>query len=156
MASLYDHLLGAGLSGEETSLRDYLAALCAGACEFHDLPARGVALAFEGGGDALPRGIADCTLLGVVVNELIANAAEHAFGPEGGGRIAVEVGRDGHGGAVVTVADDGVGVPSGAEGGSVGLSLARRLVEQVGSTLALRSVPGRTVWTIPLPGGAAP
>ncbi len=85
MASLYDHLLGAGLSGDETSLRDYLAALCAGSREFHDLPARGIALAFEAGDEALPMGLGACTVLGVVVNELVANAAEHAFGPAGRG-----------------------------------------------------------------------
>jgi two-component sensor histidine kinase len=155
MASLYDHLLGAGLSGNETCLRDYLAALCAGAREFHDFPARGIALAFEAGDEALPMGIDACTVLGVVVNELVANAAEHAFGPAGRGRIAVRlVGGGGRGGRAVEVEDDGVGVPPGAEGRSVGLGVARRLVEGMGASLALRSGPGRTVWTIALPGDA--
>ncbi len=155
MASLYDHLLGAGLSGDGTSLRDYLAALCAGAREFHDLPARGIALSFEADGDAPPMGIDACTVLGVVVNELVANAVEHAFGAsDGGGRIAVRLDRDGHGGVAITVADDGVGVPPGAESRSVGLGVARRLVEQTGASLSLRSGPGRTVWTVALPSSA--
>ena len=154
MASLYDHLLGAGLSGETTCLRDYLAALCAGARDFHGLPARGVALSFEAVGDAVPVAIDACTVLGVVVNELVANAAEHAFGPAGGGRIAVRLGGDGRGGRAISVEDDGVGVPAGAEGRSVGLGVARRLVEHIGASLALRSEPGRTVWTISLPGTA--
>ena len=154
MASLYDHLLGAGLSGDETCLRDYLAALCAGARDFHGLPARGVALVFEAGGEAVPVAVDACTVLGVVVNELVANAAEHAFGPGGGGRIAVRLGGDGRGGRAIAVEDDGVGVPAGAEGRSVGLGVARRLVERIGASLALRSGPGRTVWTLVLPGGA--
>jgi two-component sensor histidine kinase len=153
MASLYDHLLGAGLSGEGTSLRDYLAALCAGAGEFHDLAARGIALSFEADGDAPPMGIDACTVVGIVVNELVANAVEHAFGPGAGGRIAAGLVRDGRGGTVVTVADDGMGIPAGAEGRSVGLGVARRLAEQIGASLSLRSGPGRTVWTIALPGG---
>ncbi len=58
------------------------------------------------------------------------------------------------GGCAVEVEDDGVGVPPGAEGRSVGLGVARRLVEQMGASLALRSGPGRTVWTIALPNSA--
>ena len=143
-----DHLLGAGLSGDETCLRDYLAALCAGDRDFHDLSARGITLSFEAGGDAAPMAIDACTVLGIVVNELVANAVEHAFGASGGGRIAVRLGGDGRGGRTVAVEDDGVGVPPGAEGRSVGLGVARRLVEQIGASLALRSEPGRTVWTI--------
>jgi two-component sensor histidine kinase len=83
----------------------------------------------------------------------MANAAEHAFPATGGGRIVVRLARDGHGGAEVSVEDDGVGVPPGAEGSSVGLGVARRLVERIGGSLALRSGPGRTVWAIALPGG---
>jgi two-component sensor histidine kinase len=156
LASLYDHLLGAGLSGEETSLRDYLAALCAGARDFHDLAARGIVLSFQASGGDLRLGVNACTALGVVVNELVANAVEHAFGPAGG-RIAVGLGRDGNGGWAVTVEDDGVGVPLEAEGGGVGLGLARRLAERAGASLVLRSSePGRTVWTVLLPGDARP
>jgi two-component sensor histidine kinase len=156
LASLYDHLLGVGLSGDETSLRDYLATLCVGALDFHGLAGRGVALSFEAGEDAPALGIDACTALGVVVNELVANAVEHAFGPSGGGRIAVELRRDEHGRGVVTVADDGVGIRPGAESGGVGLGVARRLAERMGFSLALRSEPGRTLWTVALPGDARP
>jgi two-component sensor histidine kinase len=155
LASLYDHLLGAGLSGEETSLRGYLATLCAGAREFHDLATRGIALSFEASGDDPRLGVTACTALGVVVNELVANAVEHAFGPAGG-CIAVGLRPNEHGRWAVTVADDGVGVRPGAEGGGVGLGLARRLAERAGASLALRSEPGRTVWAVLLPGDARP
>lgn len=156
MASLYDHLLGAGLPGGQTCLRDYLGTLCSGAREFHDPAARGIDLSFEAGGEPVPMPIDACTALGVVVNELVANAAEHAFGPGGGGRIAVGLRADGRGGAAVTVADDGAGVPPGAEGRSVGLGVARRLAGAMGASLSLDSRPGRTVWTIALPGGRVP
>jgi two-component sensor histidine kinase len=154
MASMYDHLLGAGAPGGETSLRDFLAALCAGARESHDLGEGRIDLSFAAGGDAAPMPIDTCALVGIVVNELVANAVEHAFGPEGGGRIVVELRRDEDGGRAVVVEDDGIGVPPGAENASVGLKLARRLAGQMGSSLTLRSAPGRTVWTIPLPGSA--
>ena len=151
LASLYDHLLSDGLSGGATDLRDYLAVLCDRAHDFYGLAARGIALSFEAGEDAVRLGIDACTALGVVVNELIANAVEHAFGHAGGGRIAVELGRDERGRRVVTVADNGIGVPPGAENGSLGLGFARRLLERMGFSLALRAAPGRTVWTIALP-----
>jgi two-component sensor histidine kinase len=153
LASLYDHLLGAGFSGDSTNLRDSLAALCRGAGQFHDFAARGIALAFEAEDGAVVLGLDACTAVGIVVNELVANAAEHAFAA-GGGRIAVRLGPDGHGGIEVSVEDDGVGVPPGAEGSSVGLGVARRLVERIGGSLALRSGPGRTVWAIALPSAA--
>jgi two-component sensor histidine kinase len=155
-SSLYDHLLGAGLSGDAANLRDYLAALCRGAGDFHDLAAQGINLAFESDGGAVVLGIDACTAVGIVVNELVANAAEHAFTTRCGGRIVVRLAPDGHGGVEVSVDDDGVGVPHGAEGSSVGLGVARRLVERIGGSLALRSGPGRTVWVIALLGAAKP
>jgi two-component sensor histidine kinase len=99
-------------------------------------------------------GLDACTAIGIVVNELVANAAEHAFAAAGGGRIVVRLGPDGRGGIEVSVEDDGVGVPPGAEGSSVGLGVARRLVERIGGSLALRSGPGRTTWAIALPAPA--
>ena len=156
LASLYDHLLGAGLSGDAANLRDYLAALCRGAGDFHDLAARGIDLAFEAEDGAVVLGIDACTALGIVVNELVANAVEHAFSEAGGGRIVVRLVPDGRGGREVSVEDDGVGVAPGTEGGSsVGLKVARRLVERAGGALSLRSEPGHTIWTIALPGGGS-
>ena len=54
----------------------------------------------------------------------------------------------------MSVEDDGVGVQPGAEGSSIGLGVARRLIKQLGGTLALRPGSGRTVWAIALPGAA--
>jgi two-component sensor histidine kinase len=151
LASLYDHLLGAGLSSDGANLRDYLAALCRGAGDFHDLAARGIDLAFEPDDGEVVLGLDACTAVGIVVNELVANAAEHAFPAAGGGRIVVRLAPNGHGRITVSVEDDGVGVPPGAEGRSVGLRVARRLVERIGGSLALRSGLGRTAWAIALP-----
>jgi two-component sensor histidine kinase len=95
-----------------------------------------------------------CTALGIVVNELVANAAEHAFATTGSGRIVVRLARDEHGGVEVLVEDDGVGVPPGAEASSVGLGVTRRLFERIVGSLALRWRPGRTVWAIALPSAA--
>jgi two-component system, sensor histidine kinase PdtaS len=142
-----------GPSADGTAcLWGYLAALCDSARDFHGLAAGRIALSFAAGDDAVPMGIDACTVLGVVVNELVANAVEHAFGPAGDGTIAVTMGRTEDGSLVVNVEDGGV--PPGAESSSVGLDLARRLVERMGAPLALRSAPWRTVWTIHLSRGA--
>jgi signal transduction histidine kinase len=66
----------------------------------------------------------------------------------------VRLAPDKHGGIAVSVEDDGVGVPPGAEGRRVGLRVARRLVERIGGSLSLRSEPGRTIWSTALPGTA--
>lgn len=155
MASLYDHLLGTGYATGTASLRDYLAALCAGARDFYGFMPGSVDLSFGADGEGPSVSIETCTVLGIVVNELVANAVEHAFGDASGGRIAVRLGRKEGGAAVVTVEDDGAGMPPGNEGRGVGLGVARRLVEQKGATLAMDSEPGRTVWTLVLPHGAS-
>ncbi len=155
MASLYDHLLGAGLAGDTACLRDYLAALCAGARDFYGLAAGGMDLCFEADGEGPLLSVEACTVLGIVANELVANSVEHAFGRAAGvGRIAVGLGGDAGGGAVVTVEDDGGGVAPGSETASLGLGFARKLLAHIGYSLALRSAPGRTLWTIARPGAA--
>jgi two-component sensor histidine kinase len=131
------------------SLRDYLAALCAGARDFYGLAAGDVDLSFEADGGGPSVSAETCTILGILANELVANAVEHAFGrATGGGRIVVGLAEDAGGGAVVTVEDDGVGVAPGAETASLGLGFARKLLARIGYSLALRSAPGGTVWTI--------
>ena len=69
------------------------------------------------------------TSVAIVVNELMANALEHAFLDRTHGRIFISVVRGPDNGQIeVTVADDGCGFPpSPAEG--TGLSLSRNLVE---------------------------
>ena len=112
-------------------------------------------LCFEADGEGPLLSVEACTVLGIVANELVANAVEHAFGrAAGGGRIAVGLGEDEGGGAVVTVEDDGSGVAPGAETASIGLGFARKLLAHIGYSLALCSAPGRTVWTIARSGAA--
>ncbi|CAA9284931.1 MAG: hypothetical protein AVDCRST_MAG08-4084 [uncultured Acetobacteraceae bacterium] len=149
MASLYDHLLGTDLTGGTACLRDYLAALCVGAREFYSFAPGGVDLSFEADGAGPSVSVEACTVLGIVANELVANAVEHAFGRAGGvGRIVVRLGECEGGGAAVTVEDDGSGVAPGTETASVGLGFARKLLAHIGYSLALRSAPGSTVWTM--------
>ncbi|HEX2245221.1 MAG TPA: histidine kinase dimerization/phosphoacceptor domain -containing protein, partial [Gammaproteobacteria bacterium] len=109
---------------------------------------------------------------GLLINELVTNAFKHAFPPppspsplvrtptpylpggqgEGGGggnrpaygEIRIEL-RAAKGEAVLTVSDNGVGLPAGldlAKAQSLGLQLVAVLTDQIGGTLAVRSGPG--------------
>lgn len=69
------------------------------------------------------------TSVAIVVNELMANAIEHAFRDRTRGRITVSVTRGPANGQVeVTVADDGCGFPPSPNEGT-GLALSRNIVE---------------------------
>jgi two-component sensor histidine kinase len=92
------------------------------------------------------------TPLAVVMTELLQNAAEHAFPP--GARpdaepIEVEVVLARHASELtVTVRDNGVGFPPGfsIDGTTtLGLSLVRGLVDQLGGTISMRSDSGAVV-----------
>jgi PAS domain S-box-containing protein len=85
----------------------------------------------------------DCSVdqaipLGLIINELVSNALKHAFPDGRPGRLSVLL-REGEGGrAVLTVADDGVGLPADLDvtrTPGLGLQLVVTLVEQLGGRL---------------------
>ena len=86
------------------------------------------------------------TLLALIVNELVVNAAVHAF-PEGqAGRVSLSVRGGRPGEAEVVVADDGVGLPEEPDRpsaqGQLGLHLVPRLARQARAALRLDSDGG--------------
>src|SRR4051795_10562899 len=84
--------------------------------------------------------------LGLVVNELVTNAFRHAFAADGPGTVWVEFGRDASGRLRLSVADDGSGLPEGAEaGGGLGLRLVTMTAEQLGAALAVGQHGGTQV-----------
>jgi two-component sensor histidine kinase/putative methionine-R-sulfoxide reductase with GAF domain len=75
------------------------------------------------------------TALALVFTELLQNALEH-----GGPSVSVELASR-NGDVVLAIADDGAGVPAGANG--TGLSIVRALVrDELGGTLSLRNDGG--------------
>ncbi len=82
---------------------------------------------------------------GLIVNELVSNALKHAFPDGRAGVITVSLQPIAEGQMCLEVLDDGVGIPTGAgrpDGSSLGLSLVRTLVDQIGGTLKITSKAG--------------
>ncbi len=94
---------------------------------------------------------------GLILNELITNAYKYAFpdGRQGSIRVSMSDAPDGMVGLVV--ADDGIGLPAGyaeedrQDSGSLGLTLVRLLVEQLGGSMTASSRDG-TTFSMAFPG----
>ncbi len=143
LAALYDHLLVTH-EPKLVAFDDYLSALCVRVQDAQDLTGRGIMLEVSTHPTWLSQ--EDAVGFGIVTNELIANAAEHAFVGRNGGRIQLKLGQDTPGShrASLTIADDGNGA-DGPDGD--GMTFARRLVAQHGG--AFHRVPGDgTCWRI--------
>jgi two-component sensor histidine kinase len=77
---------------------------------------------------------------GLIINELVANAFKHGFPGDRSGHIRIMFGRRDNATCVLTVSDDGVGMPAQfdfIETRSLGLQLVRDLVEQLHGTFAI-------------------
>jgi two-component sensor histidine kinase len=139
LAEVFDHLLGIGMN-KIINFGDYVGALCANLPDlFADHDVKLVCFV-----QPVRLDLDVATSLGIVITELVSNAYMHAF-PAGPGeiRVTMSVAPDG---AMLSVSDDGVGFTE-VETKRRGVGLVRRLVEQVGATLSLRSDQG-TAWTI--------
>ncbi len=82
---------------------------------------------------------------GLILNELISNAFKHGF-PNVAGGIKLTLRKGPGGQCVLTVEDNGVGIPAGLDvnaSKSLGLRLVRLLTQQIrGSFELMRSEPG--------------
>lgn len=149
LSSLYDHLLGTQTS-DRIDLNDYLLGLCERLREFYRLDERPIHLTCTTSAPPASLDVNTCATLGIVVNELIANALEHAF-PDRGGRIEIITQPTETGDTSICVEDDGRGF-QGIPPGSIGLAVARRLMSWIGGSLSLGTrAGGGTRWTLIVP-----
>ena len=86
----------------------------------------------------------------MVLTEVLQNALEHGFGPGEQGTVEVTAVRSAPGGdgrLLVTVEDDGRGLPEGFDpqrAGNLGLQIVRTLVEgELGGTFGMVPAPDR-------------
>ena len=91
--------------------------------------------------DRVRLGLDQAVSCGLVLNELISNALKHAFPPGTGGELAISGSTKNGGGTILTVADNGLGMPEEIDPGktcSFGLSIVSGIVEkQLGGRLEL-------------------
>jgi two-component sensor histidine kinase len=114
---------------------------------------RGGAVSFSFSGEPAVVPLDRAVPVGLIVNELLTNAAKHAF-PGGEGAVQVSLARQA-GALVVEVVDDGVGLPSGAgleKAGSLGFRLVRQLAVQAGAAIQIDGSSGvRARIQVPVP-----
>ena len=78
--------------------------------------------------------------LGLILNELITNSMKYAFGPREEGRIRVDLSRHENGEVVLTVCDNGRGLPQGFDldsNSGFGLKLVKMLAKQLGGLMTI-------------------
>jgi len=82
--------------------------------------------------------------LGLILNELVANALQHAFPPGEGGSLEITIDRDDRGWITLRVADSGRGLPDSVnlDKGGLGFQLVQALTDQLGGALELERRKG--------------
>lgn len=152
IARAHRHLYRGAPSPGDIDMAAYLRELCATLAEALFLR-RGVTLACDAVHAAMPRDRA--VSLGLVLNELVTNAAKHAFEGRDSGSIRVSFAAVGSGWRL-TVSDDGNGIDpetlaKGRDGG-LGQRLVEAFAKQAGGTIATESGPEGTTVTVELAG----
>jgi hypothetical protein len=98
--------------------------------------------------DALPLGIDKAIPCGIIINELVTNSIKHAFGPQQKGAIEIDLHRASPEALVLSVRDNGVGLPEGfriEEAPSLGMKLVHALSDQLRGTVEIRCEGGTEV-----------
>ena len=150
IARAHRHLYRDADSPGAVDMAAYLHELCATLAEALFL--RGaITLSCEADPVAMPRDRA--VSLGLVVNELVTNAAKHAFTGRESGTIAIRFHAEAAG-WTLRVVDDGTGIPQKPEArrrdGGLGQRLIEAFVRQAGGTVATESGANGTVVTVTL------
>jgi two-component sensor histidine kinase len=151
IARAHRHLYRGAGQGDAVQMRGYLGDLCSALSDALLLRG-GISLVCSSDDVEVPRDRA--VSIGLVVNELVTNAAKHAFGGRAGGTITVGF-RQRPGGCTLIVSDDGVGMPAAAAPTGIDHGLGSRLIpafaRQAGGTLATESGLDGTTVTMDLP-----
>jgi PAS domain S-box-containing protein len=106
---------------------------------------RGIDIRIEEKIEEMDLGIDDCLALGLVLNELVSNSMKYAFTGRKRGKIHVGLELDPSGSAVLTVSDDGGGLPAGFDpytSESLGMQIVLVLAGQLKGELSYRTEKG--------------
>jgi two-component sensor histidine kinase len=92
--------------------------------------------------------------LALIVNELVTNAAKYAFADRSDGQIWVHVARSDANTALVSVCDDGVGLPAGFDIGKskgLGMRIVTALAKQLAADVTQRTGADGTEFALSVP-----
>lgn len=95
--------------------------------------------------------VQDATPLSLLVNELITNAAKHAFSGREQGKVTVSLKKNGVDKLEVNVADNGTGYPERPQRVGSGSRIVKALAGQIGGTLERSASNDGTLWTFIFP-----
>jgi two-component sensor histidine kinase len=131
--------LAVGAIGKRISLRCYVERLCEALSEALLGP---FGIRCEVFVDAAEFPAEQCERLGLVISELVMNAAKHGFHGRKDGGVRVEIQKE-SGSWVCIVVDNGVGTKSAPTG--IGSKIVEQLVAAIGGTVVQSSGPDGTV-----------
>lgn len=143
IAAIHEMLYSSG-SLAQITLAEYAQRLARELLRFYQLTAR---VGVEVAGDGVALEIERAVPCGLLLNELVSNACKHAFPSGRPGNIAISI-RQEQESVLLTVADDGVGLPGGLDPSQVstlGLKLVRLLAFQLEGTVSFGEGPGTSV-----------
>jgi len=144
MSGIYEQLYGSG-NFESVNLAKYVTDLANMILRTYSIRSRNLIL--ETDLDDIQLDLRRTVPLGLILNELITNILKYAY-PEGhGGIINIET-RKNENTVTVIVADNGIGLPEGfsiKRADTMGLSLVKMLVDQIGGNLNVESSSGTRV-----------
>jgi two-component sensor histidine kinase len=135
MALVHENLYRAG-NFARISMEAHIQNLCAHLVRVYGGYSRNVKLVTDV--EDLQLGIDRAVSCGLIINELVSNALKHAFPDDRTGRVEVALSRQGEKRCVLTVRDDGVGLPPGyGDSDTLGLQLIQDLTQQLRGNIAV-------------------
>jgi predicted ATPase/two-component sensor histidine kinase/GAF domain-containing protein len=146
MALVHENLYRAG-NYARIPMSSHVQKLCAHLTHAYGMRSQGVELAVRV--KEMDLDLEQAVSCGLIINEVVSNALKHAFPDGRSGRVSIELNRQDNRRVVLTVRDDGVGLPPGFDVSQVdtlGLQLVRDLIDQLHGTVQVSSDSG-TVFT---------
>jgi two-component sensor histidine kinase len=146
IARAHRHLYRGAPTPGTIDMAAYLGELCSALSEALFLRA---ALTLDCDSDSVQMPRDRAVSIGLILNELVTNAAKHAFEGRAAGTIQVRF-RATESGWRLTVADNGHGIPADkpVREGALGQRLVEAFAKQAGGTIATESGPGGTTITV--------
>jgi two-component sensor histidine kinase len=145
IAAVQRHVAESSLG--DVTLRPYFIQLCEslGASMIHDAERLSIVVTVD---DSVVTANVSVSL-GLIITELVINALKHAFPEQKHGKITVDYRSDGQGWAL-SVKDDGVGMPTGADKAKPGLGtgIIEALAKQLGGHIRVADTSPGTAFTL--------